>query len=117
MTEGKDFEPLVKLVAKKMREKFGQEANSSGFLLQYNKQSRQFNELVYFQDGGVMRSDGDAQTSYLIPPDVTSFELERAMKNMLKDPKIVKMKQKFSKEAQGQADYYRKRPMKNWPGI
>ena len=112
-----DWEPLLKKIAKKMREPFGQDADSQGFVVGYDQQTKGFNDLMYFQDGGQMRSDGSASTHYIIPPNTTPRDLEMAMKKMLKDPKIQKMKKAFSRMAQGQADYYSKRPMKNWPGI
>lgn len=116
-SEVTDWKPLVKMIAKKMREDFGQSSISSGFLIGYNNKSKQFNELTYFQDGGSMRSSGSATTTYMIPPNATSFELQQAMKKMLKDPKIMKMKAAFSNMAQGQADYYKNKGSKKWPGI
>ena len=98
-----------------MREDYGQ-SGSSGFYLGFAPDGKQY-ELTYFQEGGQMRSDGSASARYLFTPDVGFGDIEKAMKGLLKDPKIVKMKKAFGKMAQGQADYYSRRPMKNWPGI
>ena len=111
-----DWEPVVKKIVKKMREDFSQ-GGSSGFYISYDRSSKAFNRLTYYQTGGQLRTDGYETADYLIPPDATPRDIEQAMKKMIKDPKIIKMKKAFSKMAQGQADHYSKKPMKNWPGI
>jgi len=112
-----DWDPFVKTIAKKMRENFNTHG-SSGFYMSYNRGDKQFNLLTYYQNTGSLdRRNNNATTDFIIPEDSTTRDLELAMKKMLKDPKIMKAKKEFSSMAQGQADYYSKRPMKNWPGI